>query len=159
MSKSPLSLHRKKWSKKENENLRKGIRQQFQEMMLQLSVDRFRYVQMYLFVIRYPSKLVRKYRPWQCMLVFQLLICNLPFSIYQRQLTKYLIAFKPISQREAHWTFLNFNHLQPVQNSSLSSPVYLKWYCIFDKNYDSPQVFVFCINSRDKTDNFCLIKR
>ncbi|KAH9802086.1 Myb domain-containing protein 4r1 [Citrus sinensis] len=41
MSKSPLSLHRKKWSKKENENLRKGIRQQFQEMMLQLSVDRF----------------------------------------------------------------------------------------------------------------------
>lgn len=41
MSKSPLSLHRKKWSKKESENLAKGIRQQFQEMVLQLSVDRF----------------------------------------------------------------------------------------------------------------------
>nr|QWQ79395.1 MYB36 [Zanthoxylum armatum] len=41
LKKSPLSLHRKKWSKRENENLGRGIRQQFQEMMPQLSADRF----------------------------------------------------------------------------------------------------------------------
>ncbi|KAK7844725.1 myb-like protein l [Quercus suber] len=35
----PLSLERKKWSKAERENLGKGIRQQFQEMVLQISVD------------------------------------------------------------------------------------------------------------------------
>ncbi|KAJ4713492.1 Myb-like protein [Melia azedarach] len=40
LEKFPLSLQRKKWSKTESENLGKGIRQQFQEMMLQLSVDR-----------------------------------------------------------------------------------------------------------------------
>lgn len=39
----PLSLDRKKWSKEERENLGKGIRQQFQEMVLQMSVDRSRY--------------------------------------------------------------------------------------------------------------------
>ncbi|KAK7314629.1 hypothetical protein VNO77_33156 [Canavalia gladiata] len=36
----PLSLDRKKWSKVERENLVKGIKQQFQEMVLQISVDR-----------------------------------------------------------------------------------------------------------------------
>ncbi|GAU43918.1 hypothetical protein TSUD_88910 [Trifolium subterraneum] len=36
----PLSLDRKKWSNKERENLSKGIKQQFQETMLQISVDR-----------------------------------------------------------------------------------------------------------------------
>ena len=41
----PLSLDRKKWSKAERENLGKGIRQQFQEMVLQISVDQFRYKQ------------------------------------------------------------------------------------------------------------------
>ncbi|KAJ0106596.1 hypothetical protein Patl1_19692 [Pistacia atlantica] len=40
LSKYPLSLHRKKWSKTEKENLGKGIRQQFQEMLLQVSMDR-----------------------------------------------------------------------------------------------------------------------
>jgi len=40
----PLSLDRKKWSKVERENLLKGIKQQFQEMVLQLSlsIDRTR---------------------------------------------------------------------------------------------------------------------
>ncbi|KAI4347240.1 hypothetical protein L6164_008068 [Bauhinia variegata] len=37
----PQSLDRKKWSVAERENLLKGIRQQFQEMVLQISVDRF----------------------------------------------------------------------------------------------------------------------
>ncbi|KAK2422350.1 myb domain protein 3r-4 [Trifolium repens] len=36
----PLSLDRKKWSNKEMENLSKGIKQQFQETVLQISVDR-----------------------------------------------------------------------------------------------------------------------
>ncbi|TKY44778.1 Myb protein L [Spatholobus suberectus] len=36
----PLSLDRKKWSNEERENLSKGIKQQFQEMVLQVSVDR-----------------------------------------------------------------------------------------------------------------------
>ncbi|XP_004512740.1 uncharacterized protein [Cicer arietinum] len=36
----PLSLDRKKWSNKERENLSKGIKQQFQETVLQISVDR-----------------------------------------------------------------------------------------------------------------------
>ncbi|RDX88234.1 Myb-like protein L, partial [Mucuna pruriens] len=36
----PLSLDRKKWSNVERENLLKGIKQQFQEMVLQVSVDR-----------------------------------------------------------------------------------------------------------------------
>ncbi|WJX83486.1 hypothetical protein P8452_66146 [Trifolium repens] len=36
----PLSLDRKKWSNKEKENLLKGIKQQFQETVLQISVDR-----------------------------------------------------------------------------------------------------------------------
>lgn len=35
----PLSLERKKWSKVETENLVKGIRQQFQAMVLQISRD------------------------------------------------------------------------------------------------------------------------
>nr|KYP65518.1 Myb-like protein L [Cajanus cajan] len=36
----PLSWDRKKWSKVERENLSKGIKQQFQEMVFQVSVDR-----------------------------------------------------------------------------------------------------------------------
>ncbi|XP_048329657.2 uncharacterized protein LOC107418690 isoform X2 [Ziziphus jujuba] len=36
----PLALDRKKWSEAEKKNLEKGIRQQFQEMVLQISVDR-----------------------------------------------------------------------------------------------------------------------
>ncbi|WJX72351.1 hypothetical protein P8452_56238 [Trifolium repens] len=36
----PLSLDRKKWSNKERKNLSKGIKQQFQETVLQISVDR-----------------------------------------------------------------------------------------------------------------------
>ncbi|KAJ1392018.1 SANT/Myb domain [Sesbania bispinosa] len=36
----PLSLDRKKWSNVERENLSKGIKQQFQEMVLQTSLDR-----------------------------------------------------------------------------------------------------------------------
>lgn len=38
---SPLSLERKKWSKVERQNLEKGIKQQFQEMVLKISVDQF----------------------------------------------------------------------------------------------------------------------
>jgi transcription factor MYB, plant len=38
----PLSLTKKKWSDKERENLSKGIKQQFQETLLQISVDRMR---------------------------------------------------------------------------------------------------------------------
>ncbi|KAJ7975198.1 MYB family protein [Quillaja saponaria] len=37
----PLSLDRRKWSKADKENLGKGIRQKFQEMVLQISIDRF----------------------------------------------------------------------------------------------------------------------
>lgn len=44
LEKFPLSLDRKKWSEDEKKNLEKGIRQQFQEMVLQISVDRLRYV-------------------------------------------------------------------------------------------------------------------
>lgn len=40
----PLLIEHKKWSDKEKKNLEKGIRQQFQEMLLQISVDRLRYV-------------------------------------------------------------------------------------------------------------------
>ncbi|KAE9588245.1 hypothetical protein Lal_00003009 [Lupinus albus] len=36
----PLSLDRKKWTNAERENLKKGIKQQFQEMVLQNSADR-----------------------------------------------------------------------------------------------------------------------
>lgn len=45
----PLSLERKKWSKEESENLEKGIRRQFQEMVLLISGDHFRYNQLYSF--------------------------------------------------------------------------------------------------------------
>uniref|UniRef100_A0A6N2KS50 Uncharacterized protein n=1 Tax=Salix viminalis TaxID=40686 RepID=A0A6N2KS50_SALVM len=38
----PLALNRKKWTETEKENLGKGIRQQYQEMVLQLSMDQFR---------------------------------------------------------------------------------------------------------------------
>ncbi|XP_030532553.1 uncharacterized protein LOC115742411 isoform X2 [Rhodamnia argentea] len=37
----PLSLQRSKWSEVEKENLGKGIKQQFQETLLQISLDRF----------------------------------------------------------------------------------------------------------------------
>ena len=40
----PLSLERKKWSKVEKNDLQKGIRQQFQEMVLQSSIDESRYL-------------------------------------------------------------------------------------------------------------------
>ncbi|RVX17984.1 hypothetical protein CK203_004306 [Vitis vinifera] len=39
----PLSFTQAKWSKLEMQNLVKGIKQQFQEMLLQKSVDMFRY--------------------------------------------------------------------------------------------------------------------
>ncbi|KAA8542784.1 hypothetical protein F0562_023936 [Nyssa sinensis] len=39
LKKFPLSLSREKWSKEEKENLAKGIKQQFQELLLQKSVD------------------------------------------------------------------------------------------------------------------------
>lgn len=39
----PLTLEQKKWSKAERENLGKGIRQQFHQLVVQISVDRFRY--------------------------------------------------------------------------------------------------------------------
>ncbi|XP_021292351.1 uncharacterized protein LOC110422670 isoform X2 [Herrania umbratica] len=41
LTKFPLALQRKKWSRGERENLVKGIRQQFQESALQVSVDWF----------------------------------------------------------------------------------------------------------------------
>ncbi|KAK9279003.1 hypothetical protein L1049_028585 [Liquidambar formosana] len=41
LTKFPLSLHRQKWSKAENENLGKGIRQEFQKALLEKSVDLF----------------------------------------------------------------------------------------------------------------------
>lgn len=40
----PLKLERKNWSREERENLEKGIRQQFQERALQVSVGWLRYV-------------------------------------------------------------------------------------------------------------------
>lgn len=39
-----VSLSRKEWSKEERENLAKGVKQQFQEMLLQRSVDLLRYI-------------------------------------------------------------------------------------------------------------------
>ncbi|XVE58834.1 hypothetical protein DITRI_Ditri04bG0200700 [Diplodiscus trichospermus] len=39
ITKFPRTLHRKKWSQEERENLEKGIRQQFQAKALQVSVD------------------------------------------------------------------------------------------------------------------------
>lgn len=39
----PFSFKRAKWSDLERQNLEKGIKQQFQEMLLQKSVDMFRY--------------------------------------------------------------------------------------------------------------------
>ncbi|XP_022738805.1 uncharacterized protein LOC111291381 isoform X2 [Durio zibethinus] len=39
LTKFPLTLQRKKWTREEKENLEKGIRQQFQERALQFSVD------------------------------------------------------------------------------------------------------------------------
>lgn len=49
----PLHLSRKKWTEAERENLRKGIRQQFQEMVLQFSVDEFRYFQCLSYICTY----------------------------------------------------------------------------------------------------------
>lgn len=46
------SLDRKKWSKAEKKALEKGIRQQFQEMVLQFSVHESRFVLSY-FIIFY----------------------------------------------------------------------------------------------------------
>lgn len=42
LTRFPLSLQRSKWSEVEKENLGKGIKQQFQETLLQISLDRFR---------------------------------------------------------------------------------------------------------------------
>ncbi|XP_057459371.1 uncharacterized protein LOC130750003 isoform X1 [Actinidia eriantha] len=39
LKKFPISLNREKWSDEESENLAKGIKQQFQELLLQKSVD------------------------------------------------------------------------------------------------------------------------
>ncbi|XWS50801.1 hypothetical protein CRYUN_Cryun12cG0119900 [Craigia yunnanensis] len=39
LTKFPLTLQRKKWSREERENLEKGLRQQFQERALQVSLD------------------------------------------------------------------------------------------------------------------------
>lgn len=39
-----VSLSRKEWSKEESENLVKGLKQQFQEMLLQRSVNLLRYI-------------------------------------------------------------------------------------------------------------------
>ncbi|PIA63627.1 hypothetical protein AQUCO_00201161v1 [Aquilegia coerulea] len=39
LMKFPVSLHRNKWSEKDKENLRRGIEQQFQEMLFQKSVE------------------------------------------------------------------------------------------------------------------------
>ena len=47
-SKFPLSLDRKNWSEVEKKDLQKGIRQQFQEMVLQSSVDESRYLHSFL---------------------------------------------------------------------------------------------------------------
>ncbi|CAK9138030.1 unnamed protein product [Ilex paraguariensis] len=44
LTRFPLSLNRERWTKEEKENLAKGIKQQFQEMLLQKSVDLLRYV-------------------------------------------------------------------------------------------------------------------
>lgn len=39
LERSPFSLDRKKWSSVERENLAKGIKQQFQEILLQMSIN------------------------------------------------------------------------------------------------------------------------
>lgn len=44
LSKNPLSVYRKKWSEVENQNLRKGVKQQLQKMIVQISFDRCRYI-------------------------------------------------------------------------------------------------------------------
>ncbi|KAI4326261.1 hypothetical protein MLD38_031592 [Melastoma candidum] len=41
LEKYPLVVKRKSWSEKEKENLGKGIKQQFQELLLQISLERF----------------------------------------------------------------------------------------------------------------------
>ncbi|KAI3443304.1 uncharacterized protein J3R85_000235 [Psidium guajava] len=41
LTRFPLSLQRSKWSEVEKENLGKGIKQQFQETLLQISLDRY----------------------------------------------------------------------------------------------------------------------
>lgn len=43
LERSPFSLDRKKWSNVERENLAKGIKQQFQEMVLQIAINQDRY--------------------------------------------------------------------------------------------------------------------
>lgn len=43
LKKFPISLNREKWSHEERENLAKGIKQQFQELLFQKSVDLIRY--------------------------------------------------------------------------------------------------------------------
>lgn len=43
LTKFPRSINREKWSETERGNLQKGIKQQFQEMLLQKSVTFFRY--------------------------------------------------------------------------------------------------------------------
>ena len=56
LTKFPLSLDRKKWSENEKKNLGKGIRQQFQEKMLQIMVDRLRYFSFYLILLLLHSR-------------------------------------------------------------------------------------------------------
>lgn len=69
----PISLNKKKWTEAEKENLGKGIRQQFQEMVLQFSVDQFRYVQLYLQIVNVDCNLEGKF-------ILQLLCKQLKFS-------------------------------------------------------------------------------
>lgn len=42
LTRFPLELHRSKWTDTEKENLRKGIKQHFQEMVFRVSMDKFR---------------------------------------------------------------------------------------------------------------------
>lgn len=51
LKKFPLSLDRKKWSESEKKNLEKGIRQQFQEMVLQNMMGRMRYYVSFLLLL------------------------------------------------------------------------------------------------------------
>lgn len=44
LTKFPVSLSRQRWSKVEKENLAKGIKQQFQEVLLQKSMEQYRYI-------------------------------------------------------------------------------------------------------------------
>ncbi|XP_050212220.2 uncharacterized protein LOC126662321 [Mercurialis annua] len=44
LANSPHMMKHKKWKEAEKENLRKGIRQQFQELALQFSTEQFRYL-------------------------------------------------------------------------------------------------------------------